>query len=258
VSTPSHQDAQTCDAVFGGAVQIVQRRDGYRFNADSLWLVAASRPHARGRVLDLGAGAGVVGLCLAAAPEVAEVTLVELQPSLAELARQSVLRSSPRCPVQVLESDLRSLPTATLGASADLVVANPPFFAPERARPAADPENDRARRALAGGLDDFIAAAARALTPDGYLVVVYPARFLDHLVSAAAATRLGLRELRFVHAQRSAPARLLLGGLRPGTANDIEVLPPWFERDAAGAETPEALRLRSPQLLTSGARSPVP
>lgn len=246
----ARRDAEvTTDRVFGGAVVVLQRRRGYRFTADAIWLVAACRDRARGRVVDLGAGCGVIGLALARRPEVTAVTLVEVQPALAALARASVDATRPRCPVAVAELDLRHLGRRQIGGAAQLVAANPPFFEPDDGRAAVRGERERARRALAGGVVDFARSAARLLEERGAFALVYPARSLQRALAACAAARLSVQELRFVHPRPGRPARLALILARRSGASPLEVLPPWYEQTGEGDESEEAGKLRQPGFL---------
>ena len=59
------ETALTEDALLGGRVRLLQPRRGYRVAVDAVLLAAAVDPAAGERVLDLGAGVGAVGLCLA-------------------------------------------------------------------------------------------------------------------------------------------------------------------------------------------------
>lgn len=245
----SAADEVTVDRVFGGAVVVHQQRRGYRFTSDATWLVAASLASARGRVVDLGAGCGVIGLALAQRPPVTGLVLVELQPTLAALARSSIEAKQLHCPAAVVEADLRGIGRRDVGGAAQLVVANPPFFAATEARAAARSERDRARRALAGDVFDFAAAAARLIDERGCFALVYPARQLQSALAACAAAHLRVHTLRFVHPRPDAPARLALILARRVGAPVLEVLTPWHEQTASGAESTTARRLRQRRFL---------
>src|ERR1700755_3527681 len=87
------ETAPTEDALLGGRVRLLQPRQGYRVAVDAVLLAAAVHPAAGERVLDLGAGVGAVGLCLA--KRVSDCTIVglELQPALAELGQRNATRN---------------------------------------------------------------------------------------------------------------------------------------------------------------------
>ena len=64
----------TEDSLLGGRVRLLQPSRGYRVAVDAVLLAAAIDATAGQRVLDLGAGVGAVGLCLAA--RISECTIV--------------------------------------------------------------------------------------------------------------------------------------------------------------------------------------
>ena len=74
--------SETLDTILGGALSIVQPFSGYRFSIDSILLGRFARPRARDRVLELGAGCGVISIMLAAFYQPREVVALELQPEL--------------------------------------------------------------------------------------------------------------------------------------------------------------------------------
>ena len=56
--------AVTTDDFLGGRISIVQPRRGHRAGSDAVFLAASVPARAGDRVLDVGAGVGVAGLCL--------------------------------------------------------------------------------------------------------------------------------------------------------------------------------------------------
>src|SRR5262249_35406809 len=84
----------TDDAFLGGGLRVLQPNAGYRAGIDALLLAAAAplRVGRQERVLDVGAGVGVVGLAVARRVPLCEVTLVEREPFLAELAQRNIAR----------------------------------------------------------------------------------------------------------------------------------------------------------------------
>jgi tRNA1Val (adenine37-N6)-methyltransferase len=81
--------AETIDTILGGALTIAQPRNGYRFSIDSLLLARFAAIRARDRVLELGAGCGVISILIAATRQPREIAAVERQPGLADLIRRN-------------------------------------------------------------------------------------------------------------------------------------------------------------------------
>lgn len=216
---------ETLDAIAGGAVRLLQRRDGYRFNEDAAHLASfvLEGPAPR-RVVDLGAGCGVVGLLVVrgAAPE--ETVLVELQPVLADLARRNVLLNAAGS-VRVVEGDLRELRGVLEPDAWDLVVANPPYFAAGTSRMSPNEEKALARHETACTIGELMSAARRLVRADGRVAVVFPSARLADLFAAAADARLHPSRLRFVHPRPGEPAGVALLEATPAK-RPLRVEPP--------------------------------
>lgn len=242
----------TQDGIFSRAVTLWQPARGYRFGVDSVLLGLFARPlAAHKRVVDLGAGVGVVGLALAfpdpAHAPPAALAAIELQPRLAALARRNFAENRPTAPCTLHECDLRALPPALRG-SAELVLSNPPYFPAGEAKDP-DPERARARSELTAPLPAVITAAKRLLRPEGVLALVYPAPRLPRLLGVLAQHPLHLRRLRLVHARRGGEGTLALLALRLGGGRNpppLDVLPPLYlaEEDGSPAPDTEALLRR--------------
>lgn len=128
----------TDDGFLGGRLQVWQPQHGYRAATDPVFLAASVPALAAERVLDLGCGVGVAGLCLAARTG-ARVTGVEVQAEYADLARRNADRNA--LPLTVVEGDLTRL---TLTDGFDHVMANPPYYT--AGSPAADAGRELALR----------------------------------------------------------------------------------------------------------------
>ena len=154
----------TRDSMLDGTVAIAQPKSGFRVGTDAVFL-AASVGVNRGRILDLGAGVGGVSLCLAARLNKVQITAVELDPVLVELAQKNVVTNGFDDRLRVLTADIQALPPV-LGSSFDHVISNPPYHFATGTKP------QNRRRALAhmgdgSTLDDWVKAAMWAAKPRG-------------------------------------------------------------------------------------------
>src|SRR5260221_4789849 len=85
---------ETCDSIVVGRLALVQPRRGYRFSVEAILLGSFARAKSRDRVLELGAGCGVISILIAALARPREVVALELQPLLAEMiARNASLNN---------------------------------------------------------------------------------------------------------------------------------------------------------------------
>jgi tRNA1(Val) A37 N6-methylase TrmN6 len=243
--TADLKDAGVDDIYFlGRRVRLRQSRRGLRAGTDAALVVAAARSHARGRILDLGAGTGAIGLSLAVLDPALEVALVDIDPEMAALAAQSVALNGCAGRVQALTADAEQLarsPPARrpLGAPFDLVVMNPPFTNARGSRPPPDPGRARARVAREGSLAHWVAAAAALLKPRGALVMIYRPDGLPALL-AALQPSFGAIALRAVQARIDRAAMRILALARKGGRAPLTIMPPLILHEEEGTFTPLA------------------
>jgi tRNA1(Val) A37 N6-methylase TrmN6 len=178
---PNMEPAVTEDTLLGGRVRLLQPARGYRVAIDAVLLAAAVDAAPHERVLDLGAGVGAVGLCVAARLPGCSVVGVELQPHLAVLAERNASLNGMMARVRTVTHDLaRPLPAALAGF--DHVVTNPPYLAAAVADPSPDASKALATVESSADLARWLAVAAGAAKPAGTLLVIHRSDRLDEIV----------------------------------------------------------------------------
>jgi tRNA1Val (adenine37-N6)-methyltransferase len=175
-------------------VRILQRAKGHRFSVDDIItaFVANRRRKDARRILDMGCGIGSVLLHLAW--DMTEATLVgiEAQDVSFAIALENVRRNGMQQRVSLVHGDLRDV-TRTLaeqGDRFDLVTGTPPYFPPDTALDSMDAQRAYARIEYRGGVDDYVEAGARVLSPAGTLVLCGDARTEPRVQSACTTTGL--------------------------------------------------------------------
>lgn len=234
------QDSElTRDLLFDGELAIWQRQEGYRFGLDAL-LLATDLPELPdgATVVDLGAGQGVVGLTVAHHYPGLKVVAVERQESLLELLQRNV-EENELTNVEIVAGDLRDHRELLTPHSADLVLANPPYYPTGRRRPSPVRERAEARHELHGDLGDFVEASAYVLDQRGTLQMFTPPIRMMDAMGAAESTDLSPVEMRFYHAHRSDDAYLIQYRWRRGGAPDFRIRPPLYIYQSEGVYSPE-------------------
>ncbi|HYL59185.1 MAG TPA: methyltransferase, partial [Candidatus Acidoferrales bacterium] len=146
---------ETRDKILGGRLTLCQPRDGYRFSVEAILLGRFASARARDRVLELGAGCGVVAIMIAALHRPREVVAIEIQPDLAAMAARNAASNMLKS-MRVVCADIRQRKIAGVApASFDLVIANPPFRAAAAGRENPVAGRRIARGASAASLNDF-------------------------------------------------------------------------------------------------------
>lgn len=226
-------------------VRVYQRQKGHRFSSDDVvtaFLAHQTRPDAR-TVLDLGCGLGSVLLHLAWKLPQARLWGVEAQAVSFELLRRNLARSGFGERVHVVHEDLRE--SALLASSSptfDLITGTPPYFPPAAALDAEDEQRAFARIEYRGGVEEYIAAAARLLAPAGAFVMCGDARVAHRTTSAARAQALSIAARCDVFPRTGRAALFSVWTLVRDPAT--ERTSTMTLRDEAGRPTPDAERLR--------------
>ena len=256
------------DAFFGGRLRILQPLRGARSGLDAV-LLAAAAPATTGEIVDVGSGAGVVGLGATLRAPAARLTLVEIEPVMAGLARVNLHANGLSGRGRVVECDV-STPRARraaglLDAAAAVVLTNPPYYAAGRVRPPADAARALAHvmpRVMTPGrpaqspLEAWLRACLALLAPGGEFRMIHRADALGPTL-AAIGGRLGSLRVLPVHPRVDAPAtRILLAG-RKGARGPLTLAPGLVLHEADGAPTPRLARLSAgEETLLQGESSP--
>ncbi len=172
-SMPEDKDELTRDAFLGGRLHARQPARGFRAGIDSVLLAASVPPKAEERILELGAGAGVAALCLAARVEDVHIEGIERERSLVALARENAAANGISARVTFHEGDATRPPAKT--EAFDHVMMNPPYNDPAKGTPAPHRGKREALAEKGAALAAWIAHARDALKPGGRLTLVFRA-----------------------------------------------------------------------------------
>jgi tRNA1Val (adenine37-N6)-methyltransferase len=227
-------------------IWLVQRARGHRFSSDDVitaFVAARAAPDAR-RILDLGCGIGSVLLHLAWTHPCATLVGVEAQDVSYELLVRNVA-AAERCRdrIAIHHGDLRELATEP---EFSLVTGTPPYFPIGNAVDAMDTQRAYARIEYRGGIEDYLAAAGRALAPGGVAVVCGDARASERASAGAAAAGLEIVARLDAIPRAGQPALFAVWTLRHATGAPVAAAHSALTlRDEAGAVTADARMLRA-------------
>ena len=243
--TANSNQNETRDTILDGSITLIQPRHGYRFSVEAILLGRFARASTRDRVLELGAGCGVVSIMIAALHRPREVVALEIQPPLAGMiARNAEINRLES--VHAVCADLRQKKIKGVeSASFDLVIANPPYRAVAAGRENPDHGRRLARGENAAVLEDFIAAARRYARTNGRTAFVFTGRRSAELISAMRSKQLEPKRIRFVHPQIARPASVILIEARVGGGIEVAIEPPLILYERPGIYAPEARALLS-------------
>ena len=219
--TDAHEFTE--DTFLGGQLRLRQPRSGHRAGHDAMLLAAATPARSGDRVVEFGAGVGAAGLAVAkrAGSIKIKLVLVEIDETLAALARGNAASNAIPADVVVLDVTSAADAFAAVGLapdSCDVVLMNPPFNDPARHRASPDKAREIAHVATSATLESWIHASRRILKSGGVLTLIWRA---DGLADVLAALDRGFGSLAIlpVHADATRPAlRVLIRAVKGGRA----------------------------------------
>ncbi len=205
---------------------------------DSFLLSSLPRLKQGMQVLDLGSGAGLLGLLLLRRCPHISVTGIELDMHAAALGQRNAEENSLSDRLFFRQGDLREAAVIPAGAF-DLVICNPPYFAAGHGASAPNAARRGAREEINCSLEDVCAAAARALRWSGSFCIVHKPDRLTDLLCAMRTARLEPKRLRFVQKTAEATPSLLLAEGRLGGKPGLTIEPSLILQRPDGTPTAE-------------------
>jgi len=216
-------------------------------------------------VIELGAGCGVVPLILAyrakargdsAGPggspaqpggrfhrPARRIVGVEIQPELAELARQNVGENNLGDRIEVRQLDFRKISSVFEAETFDLALSNPPYRKPGTGRINPASQKAVARHELTATLADVFGAARYLLRPGGRAALVYPSTRLPNLLRSAVDHGLSPKRLTLVYSYPLGRCRLVHLECRKGAGEELKVEQPFYIYDENGQYSKEMQKL---------------
>ncbi|MGD8243356.1 MAG: tRNA1(Val) (adenine(37)-N6)-methyltransferase [Desulfobacterales bacterium] len=210
----------TADSFYDGRLKISQGLTGYRFSIDAVLLAHLIKLRQGDRhVVDFGTGCGIVPLLLAYRHANLKICGVELQPALADLARENVKANGFGDRIRIIENDLQMLNPRNLGFSADVIVSNPPYRQADSGRINPNEQRALARHEIALTLEGLLRAVRRVLRTGGYFWTIYPSQRIPEMISRMQHFNIEPKYMRLIYSRQASEAKLaLVAGVKAARA----------------------------------------
>lgn len=222
---------------------IIQSPTVFSYSLDALLLADfVHLPIQKGNILDLGTGNGVIPLLLSNRTK-AQITGLEIQERLADMARRSVQLNDLLERIHIITGDLREVHSGLQQSSYDVVTCNPPYFKVGKATNTTYNKNEYltiARHEVKCSLEDVVKAAKRYVKPGGKVALVHrPERLVD-MITLLRHYKIEPKRMRLVYPREGKAANtLLIEGIRDGSAG-LEILSPLYVYNSDDSYTEEA------------------
>ena len=198
-----------------GPYQLEQRPGVFPLGSDTLALGRFATVRKGWRVCDLGTGSGVLLLLLAARESQLELFGLDQDPAAAALAQDNLGHNGLEGQIWTGSWSQTPFPPGSF----DLVVSNPPYYAPGSGKDGGPARMEREE------LDALCRAAARLLRNGGRFALSFPTQRMVDLLEAMRRWDLEPKRLKLLsHTPIKPPYALLAEGVRQGKPG-LQVLP---------------------------------
>jgi len=199
---------------------------GYCYNSDSLFLydfISSFSP--KGKVLDVGAGCGVVGLLVARDNKKINLEAVEKQEEFVHFATTNARVNGIEYTMH--ECDFLELSSKT---KYDYIISNPPFYQ-NGAKRSENKIISTARYNINLPLNLFFKQVSRLLKPQAHFIFCYDASQFGLICAELEKVKLRVVDVQFVHPKKDRVASLVLVHVRNGSKSMMKVWAPFVSFD---------------------------
>lgn len=225
--------AHTSDKFLDGKVTAKQPADGFRSGLDAVMLAAAVPAREGSEVLEIGSGAGVASLCLAARVG-CRIAGIEIEPELVKLANANAHANKFNERLEFIEDDIFML-RPQLRRTFDHVFCNPPFHGEDEK---ASPNPHRARAMKDGRkLSDWLLAAMKRVSSRGTFTTIIRADRMRDAIADLPPKGVVVYPL---WPKPVEPAKRVIIQVRKVSRAQSVILPGLVLHDDHGKYTPEA------------------
>jgi tRNA1Val (adenine37-N6)-methyltransferase len=200
----------TTDTIKG--LNIIQKKRGYRFSIDAIILSDFINLKYPKKIIDLGAGSGIIGMLMAKRYPQSKVTMLEAQSDLYDLCNINIKLNGLDNQITVINENIKHIKTNPIfiNNSIDLIISNPPFRKTTSGMISPNTEKASARHEVDFSLDDLFSASFYLLRGRARLCFIYhPDRFVE-VIELLNKHKLQPKRIRFVYSDINSTAKMFL------------------------------------------------
>ena len=193
------------------------------------------------KVADLGTGTGIIGLLLCKKTNLAEMTGIEIQEDVANMAERSIKLNNLEEKFRIINSNINEIFSKKLLEKNvfDVVVMNPPY---KEVGTGEINENEKkliSRHEIKANLSDFIKTASGLLKDKGELYIVHKPERMPDIIQELRENKIEPKELRVVYSNKNSEASLILIKAVKGGKKFLKIDRPLYIYNESGKYSDE-------------------
>ncbi len=204
---------------------IHQNEGSLAYGTDAYLLSAYIRKQTKEKACEFGAGSGVISLLCLSRGKFSHITAVEIQETIASLAKRNTEENGFADKMDVICRDLRDLPH-DMNESFGAVFSNPPYMTNKSGKLNENEADSMSRHEVNGTIREFTKTAAKLLKFGGLFYCVYRPDRLAELIFACKLHGLEPKRLTLVYPTADMPPCLMLLEAKKGAAEGMKTTKP--------------------------------
>lgn len=225
-------------------LKIIQNIEGFCFGIDSILLADFAKEIKRNsRVIDLGAGTGIIGILLCAKTEISHMVGVEIQEEVYDIAKRNVKLNKLEEKFTLMNINIKELGKRQEIGKFDAIVTNPPY---KKDNTGIQNENEKkliSRHEITANLEDFIRISSQLLKDKKDLYMVHrPDRLVD-IIALLRKYKLEPKKLKLVYPKLEKEPNLILIKATKNAKPFLKVEKPLYVYKENGEYTDEILKI---------------
>ena len=218
------EEIQTTEDLFlGGKLAICQLKEGYRAGNDPVLLAASLALKQYQTLLDLGCGVGTAFLCALAREKSLEVTGVELQKPLSDLAKSNCKKN--RLSAEIINSDINEMWKVIGDRTFDHVIFNPPFMDSNKGTVSLNREKSLSNFSSEEELENWLKVGMKRLKPKGTISLILRAESLGIVLKTLEEKVGSINILPIASFEEEPCSRIIVSG-KLGSKGNLSLLSP--------------------------------
>jgi len=228
------------DIIPGTNYKIIQNKEKFSYGMDAILL--SSFVKAKGVVVDLGTGTGIIPLRIYNEENVDIIYGVEIQEEVVNMAKRSVELNNLQDKIKILNADLKELTKHFKKASVDVVTTNPPYI---KKGALINPAENFAisRHEIACTIEDIIKISSYLLKPLGKLYMVHRPNRLVDIIYNLRKYNIEPKYIRFVQPKIGKKPNLVLMECVKGGKPDLKFYDPLIVYNDDNTYTDEIFKI---------------
>lgn len=212
------KENEKIDSVPGTEYKIIQNRGKFSYGIDAILLSDFAK--AKGKVVDLGTGTGIIPLRLHNMANCDTIYGIEIQEAVADMAKRTVEINKLENKIEILHMDLKLLKDVFKKSSISTVTVNPPYMKSGGALVNEDKNFALSRHEIACNLEDIVSISEYLLEPLGKLYMVHRPNRLVDIIYLLRKYGLEPKYIRFVQSKiDKKPNLILMEAVKDGKAD---------------------------------------